>query len=77
MSQQHPAEHDSVGVGHQLLELEPLDDGAIGGTCREADQEQGRQERAYQPGQQLESKHFPNLEAPAARVKRSGPHDLD
>ena len=66
-----------VGMGHQLLELESLDDGAIGGACGEANYKKGCQERAHQPGRQLESKHFLNLWALTASVKRSGPHVLD
>ena len=68
-----PAEDDPVGVGDQLLELEPLDDGGIGG----ARHEQGHEQGANQPCERLESKHCLNLEAPEPRVKRSAPHDLD
>ena len=77
LRKQDSSEDDPVGVGDQLLELESLDDGAIGGAGREAHHEECGQERAYQPGPQRESKHFLNLGAPTRSVKRSAPHDLD
>ncbi|MBW2212744.1 MAG: hypothetical protein JRG67_17215 [Deltaproteobacteria bacterium] len=77
LGEQHASKDDSVGMADQFLELEPLDDRAIGGTCREAYEKQDGDDRAYQPGQQREFKHFPNLGAPTPSVKRSVAHDLN